>query len=109
MFASTLAGLRFSDGERLRIEMTATVPAFLRYDQHAEMIREHWKKIGIEGVVVARQLIEWSRDGGVNWHESFHGIYVRHRPCRMALQLHCTRCCHCSSRAESITPEPTDL
>ena len=23
-----------------------------------------------------RQLIEWSRDGGVNWQESFHGVYV---------------------------------
>jgi peptide/nickel transport system substrate-binding protein len=47
--------LRTDNGERLRIEMTATVPAFLRYDQHAEMIRDHWQDIGIEGVVVAQE------------------------------------------------------
>ena len=31
--------LRTDNGERLRIELTATVPAFVLYDQHAEMIR----------------------------------------------------------------------
>jgi peptide/nickel transport system substrate-binding protein len=47
--------LRTDNGERLRIEMTATVPAFLVYDKHAEMIREQWKEIGIEGVVLAQE------------------------------------------------------
>lgn len=47
--------VRTDDGQRLRIEMTATVPAFVPYDKHAEMIREHWKDIGIEGVVLAQE------------------------------------------------------
>ena len=38
--------------------------------------------VRFQGVIVladgrVRQVIEWSRDGGVNWTESFHGVYER--------------------------------
>jgi len=39
--------LRTDNGERLRIEVQA-VKAFLPWPQQAEMVAEHWKKIGIQ-------------------------------------------------------------
>ena len=58
-----------TDGKgRLRIELVCFAGAFLPYAQHAEMIVQQWKKIGIQGEVkeVERGLGEKRRDANQN-------------------------------------------
>jgi peptide/nickel transport system substrate-binding protein len=43
--------LRTDKPERLRLEMTTIAAAFIPFAQHAEMIAQQWKKIGIQGDV----------------------------------------------------------
>jgi peptide/nickel transport system substrate-binding protein len=68
--------VRTDNGERLRIEIQA-VKAFLPWPQQAEMVAEHWKKIGIQadvkeferGMAVGRtrnnehQIMVWTNGG----------------------------------------------
>ena len=81
------AGLTQKDGEgyrmrtdgkgRLSVEITTLGGQFVQYTRISEMVREHWKKIGIDLIVQERertlairraagnetQLIAWSNDG----------------------------------------------
>jgi peptide/nickel transport system substrate-binding protein len=69
--------LRTDNGQRLRLEILTLGAQFVQFTQISEMIREHWKKIGIDGVVqeVERslankkaetndfQMYAWNNDG----------------------------------------------
>jgi peptide/nickel transport system substrate-binding protein len=46
--------LRTDNGQRLRIELTTYI-GFLPFTRMAEMIREHWKQIGIQGDVLEQE------------------------------------------------------
>lgn len=69
--------LRTDNGERLLLELITVSGAFVPFTQHAEMIREQWKEIGIEAVVKElertlaftrsqgneNQIMFWANDG----------------------------------------------
>jgi peptide/nickel transport system substrate-binding protein len=73
------AGLDKKDGEgyrlrtdgkgRLRIEVTTVAGSFMPYTQMMEMIREQWKKIGVQIDITEQERSLWTRRVEANEHQ----------------------------------------
>jgi peptide/nickel transport system substrate-binding protein len=91
--------LRTDNGERLLLELTTVGGMFVPYTQHAEMIREQWRQIGIEAVVKEmertlaftrsqgneNQIMFWANDGSeIIYLFPRHALPVDPVECHMA-------------------------